>query len=43
MLVRLDCDSIKGLGQCLERLQALGFGRLEHQGLIDDQGEVDRR
>ncbi len=33
----------QGLGQGGQRLGALGLGRLDHEGLVDDQREVHRR
>src|ERR1700691_3177743 len=36
-------DTLECLGQRFAGLEALGLGRLDHERLIDDQREVDRR
>ena len=36
-------DPLERLGQRLERLEALGLGRLDHERLVHDEREVDRR
>src|SRR5580704_19763149 len=43
VLSRLAQDLREGLGEGIERLPRLGLGRLDHQGLLDEQREVDRR
>ena len=34
---------VHDVDEAVERLEALGLGRLDHERLLDDQREVDRR
>src|SRR4029078_3569683 len=43
VLVRLAVGTAEPLGERVERLHRLGLRRLDHQRLLDDQREVDRR
>src|SRR5262245_37648251 len=41
ILLALDEDRGDRVGERVERLHRLGLGRLDQQGLVDDQREVD--
>src|SRR4051812_35706400 len=43
VLARLVQDRVDRLGESIERLAGLRLGRLDHQRLVDQEWEIDRR